>query len=355
MGKLLEAPSILAKYAKGDILLPALLHFLLQTLVLIAVLWSASSSEYTLHERLERVLGKGIYAVYIAYTLYFLFAVILPVLDFEKFVYAVFFDTAPTTFSFAVFFFFSAYVCTKGIKAIGRSADLCLFLFLLPFLALLIMAFAATDFSHLLPLFGTEFNSALGGFTRTSPHFSDVALLLPLLFHCRFKKNDGVKIVTGYWTGCFFTALFLATFYAVYSSIAPREHYAFSKIAQYFPALSVIGRFDLIFVYLLSVVLLFYTCMPLQYATGLIARTIRIKRKTWISAAVNSALFIAILFWNKNYDSFYSVISGKLFFVFWIFSTLLPTFLLLLPKNPKQKSKPKTAAEKRIKEEAEHA
>lgn len=333
MAKFLEAPSILAKYAKGDILLPALLHFLLQTLVLLAVLWSATSSERTLRERLESALGKGVFVLYIFYALYFLFSAILPLLDFEKFVYAVFFDTAPTTFSFAFFFFFSAYACTKGIKAVGRSADLCLFLFLFPFLALLIMAFVASDFSHLLPLFGTDFSSAMGGFTRTAPHFSDVALLLPLLINCRFKKGDGVKVVTGYWTGCLFTALFLATFFAVYSSIAPREHYAFSKIAQYFPALSIVGRVDLIFVYLLSVVLLFYTCLPLQYTTGLVARTIGIKRKTWISALLNFSLFLAILFWNKHYDAFYEIIGGKLFPVFWLFSTLLPPFLLFLPKN----------------------
>ena len=31
--RFLEAPSILSKYASGDILLPAILHFLLQSLV----------------------------------------------------------------------------------------------------------------------------------------------------------------------------------------------------------------------------------------------------------------------------------------------------------------------------------
>ena len=85
MAKFLEAPSILAKYAKGDILLPALLHFLVQTLVLLAVLWSATSSERTLRERLESALGKGVFLLYIGYALYFLFSAILPLLDFEKF------------------------------------------------------------------------------------------------------------------------------------------------------------------------------------------------------------------------------------------------------------------------------
>ena len=33
--KLLEVPSLLAEYAKGDLLLPALMHFLTQALVLL--------------------------------------------------------------------------------------------------------------------------------------------------------------------------------------------------------------------------------------------------------------------------------------------------------------------------------
>ena len=101
----------------------------------------------------------------------------------------------------------------------------------------------------------------------TTPHFSDVILLLPLFLHYKPKKGDKAKIMTGYGIGAGFTLLFLAVFFGIYSSIAQREHYAFSKIAQYFPALSVLGRVDLIFIYLLSVVLLFYTCLPLQYTT----------------------------------------------------------------------------------------
>lgn len=331
--RFLEAPSILAKYATGDILLPALLHFLMQTLVLLAVLYAASRSEKSLLQRLQEWLGKGIFVVYIAYAAYFLFAVILPVFDLEKYVYAAFFDTSPTMFSFAVFFFFSAYVCTKGIKNIGRSADLCLLLFLLPFFALIVMSFPEAKFSNLLPLFGSSFSGSAKGFAHTAPHFSDAVLLLPLIANLRYREYDGVKITVGYTCGAAFTLLFIAVFYGVYSSLAPREHYAFSKIAQYFPALSVVGRIDLIFVYLLSIVLLFYTCLPLQYATDLLARTFHSTRKTWISAILNFLLLLLTLYFNKNYDSFYRVISDKLQGVFWLFADILPLLLLLVPLN----------------------
>lgn len=334
--KLLETPSLLSTYAKGDVLLPALLHFLTQALILLGLLYALSLSKKTLAQRLEEKLGKGLIFFYILYALYFLFAAALPLLDLEKFVYAAFFDTAPTTFSFYVFFFLSAFIATKGIKAVGRCADLCLFLFLIPFLALLGMSLVEADFSHLLPLFGTEFSQIGIGFFRTTPHFSDAVLLLPLLMKLEYKEGDGKKIMLGYGAGGVLTLLFLAVFYSIFSSLAPREHYAFAKIAQYFPALSVVGRIDLVFVYFLSVVLLFYTCLPIQYCTQYIGEIFRAKRLTLISAILNIALLIALLFFNKYYNAIYAMVSGKLFPVFWLVADLLPLFCLFLPAEPRK-------------------
>lgn len=338
IAKFLEAPSLLAKYAAGDLLVPAALHFLLQAGVLTALLFVVSKSEKTLCQRLEERLGRWAVILYLVYAAYYLFHAILPLLDLEKYVYAAFFDTAPTTFSFGFFFVLTAFVCSKGLKSVGRCADLCLFLFVLPFVALLLMTVFQADFTRLLPIFGTKFGDTVYAFNVTTPHFSDAILLLPLLANYRYKKGDAPKILAGYSVGAVCTFLFLATFYAVYSSIAPREHYAFSKIAQYFPALSVVGRIDLIFVYLLSVVLFFYTCMPLQYAVDLVCRLSRTQRRTIFAAALSVGGFIFTLFCNKYYDRFYALFSGKLWFVFWIFADAIPLlFLLLLRKKARKK------------------
>ncbi len=336
MGKLLEVPSILSASAKGDILLPALLHFLAQSLVLLGVLYAASQSEKSLLERLSERFGGWIILPFILYGLYFLLASILPLLDLEKFVYAAFFDTAPTTFSFGAFFFLLAFVCTKGIKALGRFSDLCLFLFLLPFFALVGMGFFETNLSHLLPFFGTDWQGISSAAVKSTPQFADAALLLPLLVSRRYEKGDGVKIMSGYWIGAFFTLLFFAVFFGIFSTLSSREHYAFSKIAQYFPALDTVGRIDLIFVYLLSVVLLLYTCIPLLYSVDLTARLFSTSRKTLLSAAVSLSLFFVVLFFNRFYNLLYGLISGRLYPIFWIMGSLLPLLLLLLPKEERR-------------------
>ena len=331
--KLLEAPSLLAQYAGGDLLLPALLHFIVQGAILFALLYAAAKSEKTLFERLQIRFGKWSVLFYGLYAVYFLFAAILPLFDMDKFTYAAFFDTSPSVFSFIAFFAFSAFICTKGLKTLARAADFCLFLYLIPFLALIAMAFFAADFSHLLPLFENKFGDTMYAFTRTTPHFSDAVLLLPLIGNLRYKKGDAAKVLTGYGIGAASTLLFLATFLGIYSSIAPREHYAFSKIAQYFPALDVIGRFDLLFVYALTVVLLIFTAMPLQYTTQFTCQGFGVKSPTLVAAVLNLGLLVFLLFCNKYYNTIYEIISGKLPFVFWLIADIIPLFFLLLPKN----------------------
>ena len=333
MSKLLETPSLLSKYAAGDLLLPALLHFLLQGTVLGVLLFVVFKSEIPLITRLQKGLGKTLPIFYILYAIYFIFTAILPLFDLEKFVYAAFFDTEPTVFSFGFFFLLSAFICTKGIKAIGRCADICLFLFPLPFFALIIMSLSSTDFTRLLPIFGSKFGHTMYAFTRSTPHFSDVILLLPLLCQYQPKREDKKKILFGYGFGALCTLIFLAVFYCTYSSLAPREHYAFSKIAQYFPALSILGRIDLIFVYLLSVVLLFFTCLPLQYAVDLFSRATHTKDyRVWLSFLLNLALFFFLLYGNKYYNTIYQTISGKFFVIFYFIADMVPLFLLFLPK-----------------------
>ena len=200
------------------------------------------------------------------------------------------------------------------------------------------MSLPEVDFSHLLPLFGTRFGDTMSAFTYTTPHFSDSVLLLPLLGNLRYKKGDGAKIIGGYAVGAVGTLLFLATFFSIYSSIAPREHYAFSKIAEYFPALDVIGRVDLLFVYMLTIVLLFFTAMPLQYTTQLICHTFQVKKSVLVSAILNVGALVFLLFANRHYNAIYSLIGGKLSIVFWLIADMLPLFFLFLPKKEKNRA-----------------
>lgn len=333
--KLVEVPSLLAKFAKADILLPALLHFLLQTGLLCAMLFCISKSDKTLAERINAKLGKGARVVYIALAVYYLFYAVLPLLDLEKLVYATFYDTAPTLFSFAFFFLFSGFLCVKHIKTVGRFADLSVFLFIAPFTALLLASLAEAKFNNLFPLFSQNATSSFSGFFYTQPHFSDALFLLPLLLNVRFEKGNGKKIVTGYLVGALFTLAFLAVFYSVYSTISARQHYAFTKIAQYFPALAVIGRVDLLLVYILCTVLFFATALPLFYTVEFTAQAFTNNNKLLLSIIINATAFLFVLFCNKYYDRIYAFF-GNALPPFFIAVSLASLLLLFLNKRKKE-------------------
>ena len=160
VSKFLSAPAALAFFAKGDLLIPALTHYLLQAAILAVILFLASRTDKSFFDMLSDTFGiLTARIVYILYSLYFIFFMLMPILNIERFVYSAFFDTAPYLFAFAPFFFLSGFICTKNLKSFGRCADIALPLFLVSFVGLMILSVGEADFSNILPLFGTPFKS----------------------------------------------------------------------------------------------------------------------------------------------------------------------------------------------------
>ena len=358
LGKMLEAPRIFAKYASGDLLFPALLQFILQGCIFSLLLFAAAKAKEPLLNRLEKIIGKGwMGAIYFLFCAYFIFASLLPLLDLDKFCYAAFFDTSPTTFAFAPFFFVSAFLCMKSLKAYGRLFDLSLLLFLPSFLALTIFSVGSCDFSLLLPLFEQPLASSLQAVRHTFSFFSDSAIFLFLLNGYTYQKGDAKKILPSFAAGAAFTLVFLTLFFTTFDTMSQSEHYAFIKISQFFSALKTTGRIDLLFAYLLTILLIFYTCLPLQLAVYSFTHGLRTEQTLLPSVLLNVGLFIFVLFGNNAYNGFYEWISTRLALVFVIFSYLIPLMIVVIVscgKNKKDKGRVALNALSRNKKEKNH-
>ena len=330
LGKILEAPRIFAQYAAGDLLLPAFLQLLLQGGAFALLLYTCSKCEKPILEELRlKISNVGMAILYIACALFFVFASLLPLLDLDKFCYAAFFDTSPTVFSFAPFFLLSAFLCLKNLKAFGRLFDISMLLFIPSFAALIIFSTNACDFSNLLPLFEKPFSATAQTMRHTFSFFYDSTLFLFLLNGYSYQKGDGKKIGGSFAAGAVITLLFLAIFFGVFGAMAGSEHYAFIKISQFFPSLKTTGRIDLIFSYLLTVLLLVYACLPLQLAIQSLTSLFKTKKTLLLSLALNVGLFVFVLFCNNYYNTLYEWISVKLFPIFLVFAYLLPIFVFL--------------------------
>ena len=352
VSRLLETPSLLSKNALGDLLLPAFLQFLLQFIGVCALLFITNKSGKSVFQLIEEKLGgAALKGIYLLLAVYYLFSALLPILDVEKFTHAVFYDTAPSRFTFTPFFFLSAFACVKGLRALGRTSDICMPMFLISFFGLIVMSVGESDFEALLPWFEFPASRIFSAVKTTTVHFSDALLLLPLLANSDYKKGDGKKIITAFWSGACFVLLFLAVFYGVYTTLAPRQHYAFSKIAQYFPALKTVGRIDLMLVYLLTVILLLATISPILLSNFCLREVFGEKPKFAFSFAINGGLLIFVLFCNQYYNLLYEVFTTRLWWIFPSFSVGIPLLCLLLligeNRRTKSKSKRKTKLKKR--------
>lgn len=214
--------------------------------------------------------------------------------------------------------------------------------FLVSFIGLMIMSVGqAGFFLIILPIFGTPVKSSAIGFLRTIGHFSDTALFLPLLGSYRYKKGDGKKVMFSYGLGALFVLFFLAVFYGVFGAVAPKQEFAFSKTAQYFQALTVVGRFDLLLIYLMTIVLLFYYCFVLQASVLCFAKAINTEKKVWISAILNVLLFLFALFFNKYYNKIYYLITVRLFWIFVLFADVVPLLCLFLKRGNRESKRKK--------------
>lgn len=343
--RFLETPAFLSSYALGDLLLPAILHFSIQSLPIIALLFLVSKTKNGLFPLIKRKLGKvGSRIFYAVLAAYYLFSVLLPVLDLEKYVHSAFFDTAPSMFSLTPFFLLSGFICAQRLRSLGRIADLCCPIFLIGFFGLVATSIAKTDFEAMLPWFEFPIEKIALATKSTTAHFSDGILFLPLLGDYRYQKGDGKKVLGAYWLGNGFCLLFFACFYGLFTSIAPTQHYALTKIGQYFSALQTIGRADLLFSYLLTIVLLFNVTLPIQFSTLCLSKAFGQdgdslgKCKTTTSFTVNAGLFLFAFFCNRFYDSLYLFFSKSLWWIFPVFSVLLPLLSLFLLLGDKRKN-----------------
>ena len=330
VGKLLELPSLLARQAGGDLLIPALFGLGIELLALVAVFLLVKRTGLGVFSFLDgksKTLGNAVRFVYSAVLLIYAFPFLL---DLEKFSHAAFSDTEPTFFSFLPFFILCGFISTKGLRAVGRSADLCPVLFFLPFLGLAVLSIGSADFSSLLPLIEKPLFLHAKTTLHTAPFWSSGLLFLPMFEGYTHREGDGKKIFLPYAVGAFLVLLFLAIFYGLYGPIAGKEHYAISKIGLFFPALATLGRTDLLLVYLITIVLFFFTALPVQLSVQLLSDGANLSQKTLPSTLVNAGLFLLVLFLNRRYNAVYAFLTKSLSPLFLLFSTIVPIGILFV-------------------------
>lgn len=334
--RMLLYPATLAYHAGNDLLFSALGNLLAEGAVIFAVMMLAKRTRLTFFGLLKNTFGEvAARIVYGAFALFFAASALLPLLEQKGFVTQVLYENAPSVLSFAPFFALSLFACMRGLKSIGRIADIALPLFAVCFAVLILLALPQADFAALLPLFGRGAAPVLRGWQYGIARYTDCLFPLFFLGHFRTEKGGTAKVMLSFAAGALATLLFLAVFYAVFADIAPLQQNALAQIAKYTTAFTSLGRIDLLPAIALSLVLAFALCIPLQLSTHCACTAIGC-RPLWPALAVNGALLALTIFFNYSFREVQAAFAEVLWPVFGVFCYLVPLLALLLRREKRR-------------------
>lgn len=343
-GKLLMMPAILSYYCGGDLWFTALVVYALQTAVVWAVAYACSKTEKTVFALLRDTFGNVVSKIFCwLFAAFFMLAAILPMLEQKLFVQSIFYDTIPSLIPFLPFFIFSVYAGAKGVKNAGRVADIALPLLCAALVALFIMSVGESNFGWLAPVLKTTpVSSMFSGVRFSLYNFTDGAVMLMLMGRFKYRKGDAAKITLSYAAAALVVLFFVALFYGIFSVLAPGQYFAVSQIAIFFSALSLVGRVDLIAVYVVEICMLFALVLYIQLAVTCVCGALE-KRQTEgrntraaaavASLAINAVLLALVIIFNNSYLVVQQAFGRYLWAVFLAFAFVLPPLVWLLKKR----------------------
>ena len=333
VSKFITYPTQLSYTSGRDLLFSTAINFLLQVVVIWAVSYLCSRTDKTFFQLIEGTLGNiTARIVYGLFALFFMICTLMPLLEQKLYVHAIFYDMLPSLAVFLPLFLFTVYAASKGFKNIGRCADICLPLFLIAMLFILVMCIHEIKWDNFLPMFKQPkriFKGSLANIHR----FAEPSFLLMFMGHFKYKKGDAVKITLSYICGALFVFATLTAFYGIYGDIAQSRSFAISKISLFFPAIDLLGRIDLLALYILEISMLFSLVLYMQLAVHCIEMCTGYKNKVVLSVAVNAVFFVLIFFLDNKYSALNSVWAKWMWIVFIIFSTVLPLSAWLMRRK----------------------
>lgn len=325
VSRMLIYPTSLTAACGRDLLFPALIDFTLQGVVIWAVSYLCSRTDKTFFGLLKGSIGEvGARIVMGFFAAFFALCAIVPIFEQKLYVHAIFYDTVPSLVIFLPFFFFAVYAGSKGFGNIGRCADLCLPLFLVSFAAIFGMSVVEMHPSALLPVLKTSAKSVFGGALSTAYRFAEPCYLLMFMGRFRYRKGDAAKITLSYAGGAAIVLLFLALFYGIYGDISTSRQFAVAKVSLFFSAIDIVGRIDLIALYVLEIVMLFALVLNIQLSVQCVKYCTGVENTGLLSLAVCAVLATILIACNHYFFGMTQVFSRWMWIVYVLFATVFP-------------------------------
>lgn len=323
--RLVMYPTTLSILSERNLLFPALINFIISTLVIMSISILSSKTDKTFYELLQGRIGKiGARIVYGLFAAFFILSALLPIFEHKQYIHAIYYDTTSTLIVFLPLFIFTAYAASKKFTNIGRCADICLPIFVVCMFVIFLMGMGESKFATLLPILTENPGNILQGISGTAVWFVEPCWLLMFLGHFKYRKGDAVRITLSYAGAAVLILLFLAMFYGIYGGIAPSRTYAIARTSLFFSAIESIGRIDLVILFILETVLLFALALNIQLGVHATAKCAGTEKLWLISIIINAVLALVLIIFEHYYSVIYNLYYGFFWIITLIFAVAIP-------------------------------
>ncbi len=312
--KFINLPAVTARYAREGLWISAAIDFLFDGILIAAILFTAKTGEDdTFFECAEKAFGKPVaIALCVCYCLFFLVKSYIPVIEQKYYVEVTLYETAPTVLTFLPFFAVCAYISYKGLRGIGRCADVCTPITLAAFFILIALSLATFDATELLPLTGVPAGDIFEGSFRTAPWHLDSSYLLFLAGNVRREKTGEKKILIGFGVSALLVLVYMCVLYGEFGAIAERQYFSPVRMGKFNVSLTNIGRVDYFSAFAFALSCIFALSTPVLFASVCLDRIFRFKRKFIPSLVTSFCLLVAVIATDKSVYNTMSVIQYHL-------------------------------------------
>ena len=312
--KLITAPAIFSCYCEEKLWQPLILLFAIDFLLLFLCFYLCKrhpnqSFFEILTSRYGAPFAKVIFTLY---AIFFTAKAILPLIEQKEFIENAFYETLPQAPVFYPVFIVLFFIALKGYATLGRIAQLSLFISGVGLILILFLSIPTASFKNMLPVFAFSNKSAPICALNALSWFNDAIYLLFFIGHFKVEKSSFKFIFFGYAVMTAIVILYFATFYSIFSYIAPTQELALNSMSIFGVTLVNVGRFDYIALFLLTMTGTFACGLPMVIATKCISEAYSTKNEIIPSAIITLFLAIIIALFSSKYEEVLSFLTKYL-------------------------------------------
>lgn len=328
-------PSVIASFCEEQLYLACLLNCLLDLGVLAIILFIVKKHDNnTLFEIIKTNFSNTLaQIVYFFYGMYFLIKAILPIFEQQDYIHNTLYEISPSTIIFMPFFILSFYASLKGLKILGRCADLSIWFTLLGLFLVFLLSVPQGDFTNLLPIIQKPTYKPINASFKTLIWYSDSIYMLFFMGHFKQEGKQNKKVLLSFLGASLVTVFFMIVFYATFSHIAKTRFLAVPELTIYSLSLANTARFDYIAIFLLMFSQVFAIILPIYFATKCFERAFGFKSSFIPAIIVNLSLAVLTYIFSGKLFLVLKIITDYFSIFFIIVGYIVPLLLLFLPRR----------------------